>query len=110
MTVDGSLIPYSDYRGQGCHLPGFLFIYLLFYYFSLVDLNSLKKFVSAFPVSSQANALKRSSSVKPFFCCFMIGISFALVSFYAFVILPVFIVMLIMLLVVCCCYGITLFL
>lgn len=28
-----------------------------------VDLNSLKNFVSAFPVSSQANPLKRSSSV-----------------------------------------------
>ena len=28
-----------------------------------VDLNSLKKFVSAFPVSSQANPLKRSCSV-----------------------------------------------
>jgi len=29
-SLEGSLIPYSDYRGQGCHLPGFLFFIYLF--------------------------------------------------------------------------------
>ena len=30
-SLEGSLIPYSDYRGRGCHLPG----YFLFGVFSL---------------------------------------------------------------------------
>ena len=37
-SLEGSLIPYSDYRGQGCHLPGFSDLFLsLFFLFPLVS-------------------------------------------------------------------------
>ena len=32
-SLEGSLISYSDYRGQDCHLPGFSSLFFTFFYF-----------------------------------------------------------------------------
>ena len=32
-SLEGSLIPYSDYRGQDCHLPGFSSLFFSFFFF-----------------------------------------------------------------------------